>query len=35
MTSTALETTITNDAETSTAQHLINGQWLGEADTSG
>ncbi|WP_420180349.1 aldehyde dehydrogenase family protein [Paenarthrobacter sp. TA1.8] len=33
MTSTALETTITNDAETSTAQHLINGQWLGEADT--
>ncbi|WP_309073721.1 aldehyde dehydrogenase family protein [Paenarthrobacter sp.] len=33
MTSTALESSITNDAETSTAQHLINGQWLGEADT--
>ncbi|WP_091465818.1 aldehyde dehydrogenase family protein [Paenarthrobacter nitroguajacolicus] len=33
MTSTALETTITNDAETSTAQHLINGRWLGDADT--
>ncbi|MCT9868621.1 aldehyde dehydrogenase family protein [Paenarthrobacter aurescens] len=33
MTSTALETATTNDAETSTAQHLINGQWLGEADT--
>ncbi|YCK80915.1 aldehyde dehydrogenase family protein [Arthrobacter sp. D3-18] len=33
MTSIALETATTNDTETSTAQHLINGKWLGEADT--
>ncbi|MFK0004175.1 aldehyde dehydrogenase family protein [Paenarthrobacter sp. NPDC090522] len=32
MTSTAFETTLTAEA-TSTAQHLINGQWLGEATT--
>lgn len=33
MTSTAIDTQATTDAQTITAQHLINGQWLGDADT--
>ncbi len=33
MTSTALDTTAEAIGETPTAQHLINGQWLGDADT--
>lgn len=33
MTSTAIDTQATTDAQTITAQHLINGQWLGVGDT--
>ena len=33
MTSTAIDTQATTDPHTITAHHLINGQWLGDADT--
>ncbi|MBU8868007.1 aldehyde dehydrogenase family protein [Paenarthrobacter aromaticivorans] len=33
MTSTAVDTQATTDPHTITAHHLINGQWLGDADT--
>ncbi len=33
MTSTALDPQAITDSQTITAQHLINGQWLGDADT--
>ncbi|YCH10073.1 aldehyde dehydrogenase family protein [Arthrobacter sp. alpha11c] len=33
MTSTAIDPQTITDAQTITAQHLINGQWLGDADT--